>query len=156
MIPRRKMVAKELCLSLGLNWVSLVAQTVKSLPAMWESWIQSLGWEDPLEKEMSNPLQYSCLENPMDGGVWQATCHGVTKSQTKLSDFTFTFTLHCPGLCRFRTPICTDGPQNSEHFPCPSHLSSGWLKGMALRGTDFGRNDAKAETPVLWPPHAKS
>ena len=103
-----------------------------------------------------NPLQYSCLENPMDGGVWQATCHGVTKIQTKLSDFTFTFTLHCPGLCRFRTPICTDGPQNSEHFPCPSHLSSGWLKGMALRGTDFGRNDAKAETPVLWPPHAKS
>ena len=103
-----------------------------------------------------NPLQYSCLENPMDGGVWQATCHGVEKSQTKLSDFTFTFTLHCPGLHRFRTPICTDGPQNSEHFPCPSHLSSGWLKGMALRGTDFGRNDAKAETPVLWPPHAMS
>ena len=84
------MVAKELCLSLGLNWVSLVAQTVKSLPAMWESWIQSLGWEDPLEKEMSNPLQYSCLENPMDGGVWQATIHGLTKSWMQLSDFTFT------------------------------------------------------------------
>ena len=67
---------------LGLNWDSLVAQTVKSLPAMWESWIQSLGWEDPLEKEMANPLQYSCLENPMDGGVWQATVHGVTNSWT--------------------------------------------------------------------------
>ena len=37
------------------------------------------------------PLQYSCLENPMDGGAWQATVHGVTKSQTRLSDFTFTF-----------------------------------------------------------------
>ena len=35
-----------------------------------------------------NPLQYSCLENPMDGGVWLATVHGVTKSQTQLSDFT--------------------------------------------------------------------
>ena len=34
-------------------------------------------------------LQYSCLENPMGGGVWQATVHGVTKSQTQLSDFTF-------------------------------------------------------------------
>ena len=34
-----------------------------------------------------NPLQYSCLENPMDGGAWWATVHGVTKSQTKLSDW---------------------------------------------------------------------
>ena len=38
-----------------------------------------------------NPLQYSCLENPMDGGAWQATVHGVAKSRTWLSDFTFTF-----------------------------------------------------------------
>ena len=36
-----------------------------------------------------NPLQYSCLENPMDRGPWQATVHGVTKSWTRLSDFTF-------------------------------------------------------------------
>jgi len=35
-----------------------------------------------------NPLQYSCLENPMDGGAWRATVHGVSKSQTRLSDFT--------------------------------------------------------------------
>ena len=35
-----------------------------------------------------NPLQYSCLENPMDGGAWWATVHGVAKSQTRLSDFT--------------------------------------------------------------------
>ena len=39
-----------------------------------------------------NPLQYSCLENPMDGGAWRATVHGVAKGQTRLSDFTFTFT----------------------------------------------------------------
>ena len=37
------------------------------------------------------PLQDSCLENPMDGGAWGATVHGVAKSQTRLSDFTFTF-----------------------------------------------------------------
>ena len=40
------------------------------------------------------PLQYSCLENPMDGGAWQAGVHGVAKSQTWLSDFTFTFHFH--------------------------------------------------------------
>ena len=40
------------------------------------------------------PLQYSCLENPMDGGAWSATVHGVAKSQTRLSDFTFTFHFH--------------------------------------------------------------
>ena len=38
-----------------------------------------------------NPLQYSCLENPKDGGAWWATVHGVAKSRTRLSDFTFTF-----------------------------------------------------------------
>ena len=42
------------------------------------------------------PLQYSCLENPMDGGAWWAAVHGVAKSQTWLSDFTFTF--HFPAL----------------------------------------------------------
>ena len=40
------------------------------------------------------PLQYSCLENPMDGGAWRAAVHGVAKSRTRLSDFTFTFHFH--------------------------------------------------------------
>ena len=40
------------------------------------------------------PLQYSCLENPMDGGAWWAAVHGVAKSQTRLRDFTFTFHFH--------------------------------------------------------------
>ena len=41
-----------------------------------------------------NPLQYSCLENLMDGGAWWAAVHGVAKSRTRLSDFTFTFYFH--------------------------------------------------------------
>ena len=41
-----------------------------------------------------NPLQYSCLENPMDGGAWWAAVHGVAKSRTRLSDLTFTFILN--------------------------------------------------------------
>ena len=40
------------------------------------------------------PLQHSCLENPMDGGAWWAVVHGVAKSRTRLSDFTFTFHFH--------------------------------------------------------------
>ena len=40
------------------------------------------------------PLQYSCLENPMDGGAWWAAVHGVTKSRRRLSNFTFTFHFH--------------------------------------------------------------
>ena len=43
-------------------------------------------------EENGNPLQYSCLENPMDGGAWEAAVHGATKSRTQLSDFTLTLT----------------------------------------------------------------
>ena len=45
-------------------------------------------------KDNGSPLQYSCLGNPMDGGAWQASVHGVVKSQTRLSDFTLTFHFH--------------------------------------------------------------
>jgi len=45
-------------------------------------------------KGNGNPLQYSCLENPMDGGAWWAAVHGVAKSRTRLSEFTFTFPFH--------------------------------------------------------------
>ena len=50
-----------------------------------ETWVQSLGWEDPPGGRHGNPLQYSCLENPMDRGAWWATVQGVTKSQMCLS-----------------------------------------------------------------------
>ena len=66
-------------------WASLVAQLIKNPPAMQETWVQSLGWEDPLEKGKGYPLQYSGLENSMNCIV-----HGVAKSQTRLSDFHFT------------------------------------------------------------------
>ena len=54
---------------------SQVAQMVKSLPAMQETHVRSLGWEDPLEKGMATHSSI-CLENPMDRGVWWATVHG--------------------------------------------------------------------------------
>ena len=60
----------------------LVAQTVKRLPGMQETWVRSLGQEDSLEKEMATRSRYSCLENSMDGGAWWATVHAVAKSRT--------------------------------------------------------------------------
>ena len=174
-----------------LYWASLVAQMVKNLPVMQETWVWSLGWEDPLEKGMAtylvflpgksswteelgglqslefqrvghdwanlyiyilrlyiyiyiciciyrqrekerdfsggsdgkasaynlgdwdsipglgkspgegngNPLQSLSLENPMDGGAWWATVHGVGKSQTRLSDFTFFVYIYTHTVC---------------------------------------------------------
>ena len=58
------------------SWASLVAQLVKNLPAMRETWVESLGWEGPLEEGEGYPFQYSGLENSMD------TVHEVAKSQT--------------------------------------------------------------------------
>ena len=43
------------------------------------TWVQSLGWEDPLEKEMGNPLQFSCLRKPMDIRAWRAIVHRIAK-----------------------------------------------------------------------------
>ena len=58
---------------------------VESLPAMQEIQVQSLGQEDSLGEGNGNPLQHSCLENPMDRGAWEATVYGVAKSGTQLS-----------------------------------------------------------------------
>ena len=55
---------------------------------MWETWVRSLGQEDSPGEGYGNPLQYSCLENPMDGGAWWATVQGVAKSRTWLSNWT--------------------------------------------------------------------
>ena len=63
-----------------------MAQAVKSLPAVQETWFRPLGWEDPLEKGMATHSSIHAWRIPMDRGAWQATVHGVAKSQTQLSD----------------------------------------------------------------------
>ena len=65
---------------------SLVAQTVKDLPAVWDTWFQSLGWEDPPEQGMATHSSILTWRIFMDRGAWQATVHGVAKSWTRLSD----------------------------------------------------------------------
>ena len=72
-----------------------MAQRLKRMPAMQETWVRTLGREDALEKGMATHSSILSWENPMDGGAWWATVHGVTKSRTRLSDFThFTFLRH--------------------------------------------------------------
>ena len=59
---------------------------VKNLPVVQETWVQALGWEDPLEKGMVDPLQYSCQESLRDRGAWGAAAHGVAKHRMQLND----------------------------------------------------------------------
>ena len=65
---------------------SPVAQQIKDPPAMQETWIRSLSWEDPLEEGMATYSSILAWRIPMDRGAWWATVHGVAKSQTQLSD----------------------------------------------------------------------
>ena len=58
------------------------AQMVKNLPAMWETWVQSLGWEDPLEEGMATHSSVLAWRIPTDRGAWRAIVHRVTKSRT--------------------------------------------------------------------------
>ena len=77
---------------------SLLAHTVKNLPAMWVDLGSTPGLGRSPEERNGYPLQYSCLENSMDREDWQAKVHGVTKSQTRLSNFHFILHLWSSGL----------------------------------------------------------
>ena len=79
---------------LGFQGDPLVAQMVKSLPAMQETRVQPLGGGRSPGEGNGILLQYSCLGNPMDGGAWQATVHGVTKSWTQLNGFAYVLGIH--------------------------------------------------------------
>ena len=63
-----------------------MAQTVKNLPAMQETWVRSLGLEDPLEEGKATHSSILAWRISTDRGAWWATVHGVTKSRTQLSD----------------------------------------------------------------------
>ena len=67
------------------DWASLVVQMVKNLPAMWETWIQSLHWEDSPEEGMATHSSILTWRIPMDRGAWWAMIHGVEKSWAHLS-----------------------------------------------------------------------
>ena len=91
--------------TLGTYGTFLVAQTVKHLPTMRETWVQSLGREDPLEKEMATHSSILVWKIPwadMPGRL--LSVHGVTKSRTRLSNFT---------LLHFLVPMVKNSPANA-------------------------------------------
>ena len=72
---------KKILANLISVWASMVAQTVKNLPVVWKTRVQSLGWENPLEEGMATHSSILAWRIPMDRGAWWATLHGVAKSQ---------------------------------------------------------------------------
>ena len=114
------------------SWASLVAQMVKNPPAMWESRVQSLGWEDPLEERMATHSGILPWRIPMDREAWWVTVHRVAKSQRQLSDYiqakirdsSFSVTpgprihTHCFMCSTLPTLLCTPLPCAQEHVIC--------------------------------------
>ena len=64
----------------------MVLQTVKNLPAMLETQVRALDWEDPLQEGMATHSSFLAWRIPMDRGAWQATVHGLAKNQTQLNN----------------------------------------------------------------------
>ena len=75
------------CVMCSAYRASLAAQSVKNLPAVQETWVQSLGLEDPLEEAMATHSSILAWRIPMDRGAWWAAVHGIAKSQTRWSDY---------------------------------------------------------------------
>ena len=94
-----------------------MAQLVKNPPATWEIWVQSLGWEDPLEKGIATPLQYSGLENSMDCIV-----HRVAKNRTQLGNFHFHISL-LKKLARLQTGSTNPPRLHLHHIILSADLS---------------------------------
>ena len=88
-----------------------MAQTVKNLPAIRETWVSFVGWEDPLEKGMATHSSILAWRIPMDRGDCWATAHGVTKSWTQLSMYACRYAMRnifsyvCAELCLV-TQLC--------------------------------------------------
>ena len=130
-------------------------------------------------KGNGTPLQYSCLENPMGGGAWKAAVHGVTKSRIWLSNFTFTFYFVNKGPSSRGYHFSSGhvwmwkldykkswAPKNSCFWTVmlektlESPLDCKEIQPVHPKGDQSwvfnGRTDVEAETPILWPPHAKN
>ena len=82
------------------------------------------------EEGNGTPLQYSCLENPMDGGAWWAAVHGVAKSRTRLSEFTFTFHFHAleKKMATHSSVLAWRIPGTAEPGGLPSMGSQNWTR----------------------------
>ena len=131
----RRSPGEGICYPLQCSWTSLVVQLVKNPPAMWETCVRSLSWDDPLEKGKAIHCSILAWRIPL-------TVHGVTKSRTQLSDFPFT-SLHGLEVLNNHlviTILLLVGVQTELRFSCSSHKShhslfernSWWKKKHAL------------------------
>ena len=86
MLGQEDPLEKGMGYPLQYSWASLVAHLVKNQPAMWETWVRSLDWEDPLKGGMATHFSILAWRIPTDREAWWATDQGVIKSRTLLSD----------------------------------------------------------------------
>ena len=132
-------------------------QMVKNLPAMPETWVQSLGGEDALEEEMATYCGFLALENPVDRGAWWATVHGVTKSQTQLSMYTLEIAEGFPSNSDGKASACNagdpssipgsgrspgEGNGNPFQYPCLENPTSGQRRLPGYRPWGHKESDA--------------
>ena len=103
------------------------------------------------------PLQYSCLENPMDGGAWKAAVHGVAKGRARLSDFTFTFHFSCIGEGN-GNPLqcsCLENPRDggawwaAVYGVAQSRIRLKWLSSSAMTVLAWPCRDKKTFLPSM-------
>ena len=87
----RRSTGEEIGSPLLYSWAFLVARMVKNILAMWETWVWSLGWEDPLGEGNGYPLQYSCLDNFMDRGTGGLQFMGLQRVGHDWATFTFSY-----------------------------------------------------------------
>ena len=96
------------------SWASLVTQLVKNPPIVQETWIPSLGWEDPLEEAMATHSSILTWRIHMDREAWQAAVHGVTESDMTERLSTFLYKTLAASSCQWST---------SYHFPFGANLN---------------------------------
>ena len=111
----------------------MVAKLVKNLPAMRETHVGSLDWEDSTGEGNGNPLQYSCLENSSDRWAWWAPVPGVAKSQTQLSN---TFHFH----------LVNRGCRTKYHGDTSCHKHRKWIS----RGSGFRETIIWSSRQCIW------
>ena len=111
-----------------------------------------LAFSPPLWSGEGNgaPLQYSCLENPMDRGAWEAAVHGVAKSRTQLSDFTFTFHLHAleKEMATHSSILAWRTPRTGEPGGLPSMGSQSRTRLKQLSSSSSGSTPLVTSQPV--------
>ena len=100
-----------------LTSLSVLAQTVKNPPAMRETWVWFLGWEDPLEEGLATHSSIFAWRSTMDRGAWRAPVHGVSKSWTRLSNQAYTQVyLQFSGVKSTPVVVQKSPPSNSRTF----------------------------------------